>query len=108
MSIFGTIDTPVPDFWWCLLWISKPEWAVLFALCGGIHDVHFLLFTSGATFADLLMANMAASSFPHIRVSVEVSCRTRTESPFLKFDADSDTDVKYEQGLAWIEHDSNS
>ena len=32
MSIFGATGTPVLDFWWRLLWVSKPEWAALFAL----------------------------------------------------------------------------
>ena len=27
----GATDTPVLNFWWCLLWVSKPEWATLFA-----------------------------------------------------------------------------
>ena len=26
----GGTDTPVLDFWWCLLWVSKPKWAALF------------------------------------------------------------------------------
>ena len=42
MSICGTTETPVLDFWWRLLWVSKLEWATLFELCGGIakltHD----------------------------------------------------------------------
>ena len=25
MSIFGATYTPVSDFWWRLLWVSKPE-----------------------------------------------------------------------------------
>ena len=38
MSHFcGDTDTPVLDFWWHLLWVSKPEWAALFKLGGGIH-----------------------------------------------------------------------
>ena len=32
MSIFGANGTPVLDFWWCLLWVSKPESAALIAL----------------------------------------------------------------------------
>ena len=32
MSFFGATGTPVLDFWWRLLWVSKPEWAALFAL----------------------------------------------------------------------------
>ena len=26
----STTDTPILVFWWCLLWVSKPEWAALF------------------------------------------------------------------------------
>ena len=36
MSICGATDTPIGDtdapvldFWWRLLWVSKPEWAAL-------------------------------------------------------------------------------
>ena len=32
MSYFGATDTPVLDFWWRLLWVSKAERAALFAL----------------------------------------------------------------------------
>ena len=46
--LWGT-DTPVLDFWWLLLCVSKPEWPALFALGRGIYDVHFLRFTSGVT-----------------------------------------------------------
>ena len=52
--------SPVLDFWWCLLWFSKPEWAVLFVLGRGIHVTHSLRLTSGATPADLLATSMAA------------------------------------------------
>ena len=30
MSFLGATGTPVSDFWWHLLWVSKPEWAALF------------------------------------------------------------------------------
>ena len=33
----GATDNPVLDFWWCLLWDSKPEWAALFTL-GYMHN----------------------------------------------------------------------
>ena len=26
----GATDTPNLDFWWCLIWVSKPKWATLF------------------------------------------------------------------------------
>ena len=32
----GATDTPVFDFWWCLLLVSKPEWAALFQLGIGV------------------------------------------------------------------------
>ena len=35
MSFCGATDTLVFDFWWRLLWGSKPEWAALFALGRG-------------------------------------------------------------------------
>ena len=78
MSIYGATDTPVLDFWRCLLWVSKPEWAALFALSRGIHDIHFLRFTSGATPLLVYMASIAASCFPHVRVSAEVGCKIQT------------------------------
>ena len=39
MSIFGSTDTHILDFWWRLLCISKPEWAALLALGGGIYVI---------------------------------------------------------------------
>ena len=35
----GATDTPVLDFWWHLLWVSKPEWA---ALCTCLVEVYVL------------------------------------------------------------------
>ena len=66
MSFCGTTDTLVLDFWWHLLWVSKPEWAALFALGRGVHDVSSLRFISGVTPADLLTAGMAAKVFSSI------------------------------------------
>ena len=44
MSPFcGATDTPVLDFWWRLLWVSKPEWAALSALGGGVRATHSVL-----------------------------------------------------------------
>ena len=59
-SFCGATDTPVLDFWWRLLWVSKPEWVALFMLGGGIGVTHSLRFTFGATPVDLLAASMAA------------------------------------------------
>ena len=37
MYFYEAIDTSVLDFWWRLLWVSKPEWAVLFTLGRGMR-----------------------------------------------------------------------
>ena len=49
----GATDTHILDFWWCLLWVSNPEWADLFIFGRDIHVTCSLRFTSGATPADL-------------------------------------------------------
>ena len=59
----GATDTPVLDFWWCLLWISKPEWLALFIFGRGVCVTHSLSFTSGVIPADLLAPSMAAKPF---------------------------------------------
>ena len=61
MSFYRAIDTPVLDFWRCVLWVSYPEWAALFVLDRGVCDIHCLRFSSGATPTDLLTASMVAS-----------------------------------------------
>ena len=66
MSICGVTDTPVLDFWWHLFWVSKPEWAALFKLCQGIHDIRSLRFISGATPLPMYIASIAASRLTHI------------------------------------------
>ena len=53
----GGTDTPILD-WWCLSWVSRPEWiAACFLTCV------ILRFTSGGTPTDLLEVNMAAKPF---------------------------------------------
>ena len=37
MSIFGAIDTSVSDFWWCLLWVSKSELAIILEFGRGVY-----------------------------------------------------------------------
>ena len=68
----GATDTSVLDFWWCLLWVSKPEWSALFTLGWDIHATCSLRFTSGVTPADLLVASMAAElfSFTYLRAGI--------------------------------------
>ena len=55
----GVTDTPVLDFWWCLLLVSKPGWIpYLHAFSPACNK--FPRFTSSATPANLLLASMAA------------------------------------------------
>ena len=69
----GASDTPVLDFWWHLPWVSKPGWIPhLHALLPVCNE--FLRFTSGATPADLLVANMAVGYIPYTHVA-EVGCQ---------------------------------
>ena len=69
----GATDITVLDFWWCLLWVSKPEWVTLFALGGGIYVTWPLRFTSGVIPADLLVASMAAEPLPSIYLQAGIS-----------------------------------
>ena len=54
MSPFcGATDTPVSDFWWCLLWVSKPKWvlpysslAEAYVLCYTFPEIHLWCDTS--------------------------------------------------------------
>ena len=63
MSFYGVTDTPVLNFWWHVLWVSKPEWAALFAIDGGVHVTHSLRFTTGAIPTKLLVASVAVELF---------------------------------------------
>ena len=49
--------------------------SALFALGGGVRNIHSLWFTSGATPLPVYNASIAASHLPHMRVSAEVGCR---------------------------------
>ena len=46
---------PFLDFWWCLLWVSKPEREAIYAIGRGLCTMCSLRFISGATPADLLV-----------------------------------------------------
>ena len=49
ISLFcGATDTPVLDFWWRLLWVSKSEWAALISL--GLLFLSFIFFISSLIF----------------------------------------------------------
>ena len=43
----GATDTPILDFWWCPLWVSKPEWVLpysslveAYVLCYTFPEIH--------------------------------------------------------------------
>ena len=55
----GATDTLVLDFWWRLLWVSKPGWIPFACFLACI----ILRFTSGATPADCIEVSMAAESW---------------------------------------------
>ena len=67
------------DFWWYLLWVSKPEWAALFMLVGGVYIMYSQRFTSGATPANLLQSVWQPScSLPHTCKQALVGLKTGT------------------------------
>ena len=82
-SFCRATDTPVLDFWWCLLCVSK---------LGGIPSLYasspvsngFLRFTTGATPADLLTASMAAGRVPYMHVA-EVGAEVHWHSLAVSF-----------------------
>ena len=39
---FGATGNPVLDFWWRLLWVSKPEWVLPYSHCRGECNVRSL------------------------------------------------------------------
>ena len=83
MSICGATDTPVLDFWWHLLWVSKPEWVLPYSHLVEAYMIyiHSLRFTSGATPLLVYNASIAASHLPHMRISAEVGCRDLNRRP---------------------------
>ena len=56
----GATDTPVLDFWWRLLWVSKPEWVLPYSHLVLLCVTCSLRFTFGPTPANLLVVSMAA------------------------------------------------
>ena len=49
MSHFGATGTPVFDFLWRHLWVSKPKWILVYSLYGGKCNIHPVGSTSGDT-----------------------------------------------------------
>ena len=77
MSFYGATDIPVLDFWRHLLWVSKPEWEVLFKLGRDIHDVHSLQFPCCTTPANLLTTSrVTGCCSSHV-------CFSRVRMPYL-------------------------
>ena len=106
MSIFGATETPVLDFWWHLLQVSKREKAALFTLGGGVHDIYSLRFTSGVTPLPVYMASIAASYFPHV-------CFSRGGMPDLNqrppaWQLDALTTRPQRPGNQWIGFEKNT
>ena len=54
---FGATGTPALDFWWRLLWVSKPLWLLSYSQCGGKYNVRPLRSTSVLHIASLLMVS---------------------------------------------------
>ena len=71
-KICGATDTHVLDFWWCLLWVSKPECSALITLGSSVCVMHSLRFTSGVTPANLLAASMAAEPISSTRLWADI------------------------------------
>ena len=38
----GATDTPVSDFWWRLLWVSKPEWVLPYSSLVEAYMLHYM------------------------------------------------------------------
>ena len=74
---FGATGTLVLDFWWRLLWVSKPEWVLP---CGGKCNVHSPRSTSGSTHADLLAAGMQPVTSPHACAEVGLGSDSNGQS----------------------------
>ena len=56
-------DTPILNFSWHILWVSKPQWAALFVFGRCVYVTCSLKFTSSMTPADLMVASMATEPF---------------------------------------------
>ena len=75
MSICAASDTPVLDFWWRLLWVSNPGWALPYSHLPEAYVI-YVPWDSPLVRCLLLVynASIAASCLPHMCVSAEVGC----------------------------------
>ena len=65
MAFFGATGTPVLDFCWHLLWVSKPEWVLSYSFFVKVNVMYIPpRSTSSATRADLLVAGITVGHFP--------------------------------------------
>ena len=82
MSICWATDTPVLDFWWCLLWVSKPEWVLPYSHLAEAYVI-YVPWDSPLVRHLLLVytASIAVSRLPHMRVSAEVGCGDLNRRP---------------------------
>ena len=79
MSYFGATGTPVLDFWWRLLWVSKPEWVLPYTShCGGECNVHLQAFKCRFWTVDYALSGclkqgtgVYCSPYLHVLVSVK-------------------------------------
>ena len=65
---YGATDTPILDFWWCLLWVSKPEWILPSSSLVEAYVLHYMFpeIHLWCDTANLLVASMVAEpSLPH-------------------------------------------
>ena len=44
-SHFGATGTHVLDFWWRLLWVSKPEWVLPYSRCSTVPEIDLWCYT---------------------------------------------------------------
>ena len=67
---------PVLDFWWRLLWVSKPEWILPYLHLAESYMIY--TFPQIHLWYDTLPAynaSKAASCLPYMHISAEVGCR---------------------------------
>ena len=86
--IFGATGTPVLDFWWHLLRISKPEWVLPYSLfCWGKCNIHFTRSTSSVIPIDLLWQASQLITSPYACSEVGLSSDMNGQSPGQKTNA---------------------
>ena len=62
----GATDIPVLDFWWRLLWVSKPKWTANLALAKDMHGIFPEFHFWCDTFAGVYSQYSGWSLSPHV------------------------------------------